>query len=128
MCFFFGAKLLQLVVVAHTLVERVESHTLRGEAVGSAARGLQNVVWVQLLTELNAASAGGRKGGAAVLSKGPQPKATRASPKRCLRPLTVVGVETGELFEAAPNLLIEAGDSSRVEARGDSSDGENHCA
>jgi len=80
----FGAELLQLVAAAHSLVERVESHPLRDEAVGSAARRLQNVVRIQLLAELNAAGARGKESGVAVLSTRPQPKTSRASPKRGL--------------------------------------------
>ena len=64
----------------------------------------------------------------AVLSQGPQPETARTSPKRRLRPLVVVRVKAGKFLEAGPRLIVEAGDSSRVEARRESSDGEDHFA
>ena len=64
----------------------------------------------------------------ALFRQGPQLETTRTSPKRRLRPLVVVRVKTGKLLEAGPNLFVEAGDSSRVEARRDSTDGENQFA
>ena len=80
----FGAEVLQLIVVADSLIEGVEGHTLWGEAVLGAARGLEDVVWVELLAQLKAAGARGKESGVAVLSKRPQPKTPRASPKRGL--------------------------------------------
>jgi hypothetical protein len=120
--------LLQLVAVVHALVERIESYSLGGYAVGSAAGRFKDMVWVKLLAKLDAAGARGEESSVAVLRQGPQPETTRASPKRRLRPLVVVRVQTGKLLEAGPDLIIEAGDSSRVEARRDSTDGENHFA
>ena len=86
------------------------------------------MVWVKLLAKLGAAGARGEVSSMAVLRQGPQPEATRTSPERGLRPLVVVWVKTGELLEAGPNLIVEAGDSRRVEARRDGTDGENHFA
>ena len=116
----------QLVVVVDTPVVSVQGNTFGGRLRVSAR--LERVVRVKFPAQLGATAARGEESSVAVLRQGPQPETTRASPKRRLRPLVVVRVKTGKLLEAGPDLIIEAGDGSRVEARRDSPDGENHFA
>jgi len=84
------AKLLQLVVAVDSLGMGVEGDALRGKAGTVDARGLQRVVWVQFLAELNTAGPGSKKGGVRVFHQGAQTKTSTVGAERGLCPLMVV--------------------------------------
>ena len=86
------------------------------------------MVWGKLLAKLNAASARSEESGVTVLSQRPEPEPPAVGTQRRLRPLFVVWVETSEVLEAPPRMVVESTQSITVEGRRNSSDGENHFA
>ena len=64
----------------------------------------------------------------AVLRQGPEAETTTAGAQRGLGPLLVVRVETRELLEALPDMVVEAAQSVAMEGRRYSSDRKDHFA
>ena len=116
----------QLVVVVDTPVVGVEGNAL-GSHLRVSAR-LERVVRVKFLAQLSAAAAGSKESSVTVLSQRPEPEPPAVGAQRRLRPLLVVWVETSEVLEAPPHMVVESMQSITVEGRRNSSDGENHFA
>ena len=68
---------------------------------------MENVKRVDLLTKLEAITAGGKEGNVAVANKRAHTEPPRIRGKSCLSPLLVIGDKTRKLFEAFPTSTIE---------------------
>ena len=64
------------------------------------------MIWVQLLTKLDATSARGQESSVAVLRKGLEAKTPRAGSEHRLRPLLTVRAQARKVSEARPTLLV----------------------
>ena len=64
----------------------------------------------------------------AVLGQRPETQTSTVSSQRRLGPLLVFRVETRELLEALPDMVVEAAQSVAMEGRRNSSDREDHFA
>jgi hypothetical protein len=116
----------QPVIVIDTLVVGAEGHTFGSKL--RASRGLEGVFGVKFLAQLHATAAGGEESSMAVLGQRPEAKPPTVSAQRRLSPLLVVGVETGEVLKARPDLVVKRTQGSGVEAGRHSSDREDHFA